>query len=41
MSELGYAVMEAVYLSIPIAKSKGEFEELNDGVHGIIEKNEE
>ncbi len=36
-----YALMEAGYLSIPIAKFKGEFEELKDGVHGIIAENEE
>ncbi|WP_455241148.1 glycosyltransferase, partial [Methanothermobacter tenebrarum] len=41
MSELGYAVMEAGYLSVPIAKFKGEFEELKDGIHGIIAENEE
>ncbi|MBC7119643.1 MAG: glycosyltransferase family 4 protein [Methanobacteriaceae archaeon] len=41
MSELGYAVMEAGYLSVPIAKFKGKFEELKDGVHGIIAENEE
>jgi len=41
MSELGYAVMEAGYLSVPIAKFKGKFEELKDGIHGIIAENEE
>lgn len=36
-----YALMEAGYLSVPIAKFKGKFEELKDGVHGIIAENEE
>ncbi|MBC7101597.1 glycosyltransferase [Methanothermobacter tenebrarum] len=36
-----YALMEAGYLSVPIAKFKGEFEELKDGIHGIIAENEE
>lgn len=36
-----YALMEAGYLSVPIAKFRGEFEELKDGVHGIIAKDEE
>ncbi|BAW31299.1 MAG TPA: glycosyltransferase family 4 protein [Methanothermobacter sp.] len=36
-----YALMEAGYLSVPIAKFKGEFEELEDGVHGIIAEDEE
>ncbi|WP_048060797.1 glycosyltransferase [Methanothermobacter thermautotrophicus] len=41
MIELGYAAMEAGYLSVPIAKFKSEFEELEDGVHGIIAESEE
>ena len=36
MSELGYAVLEAGYLGVPVAKFRGEFEELQDDVHGII-----
>lgn len=36
MSELGYAVLEAGYLGVPVAKFRGEFEELQDEVHGII-----
>lgn len=41
MSELGYAVLEAGYLGVPVAKFRGEYEELEDGVHGIIAENEE
>ncbi|MDI9617646.1 glycosyltransferase [Methanothermobacter sp.] len=41
MSELGYAILEAGYLGVPIAKFRGEYEELEDGVHGIIADDED
>lgn len=41
MSELGYAVLEAGYLGVPVAKFRGEYEELEDGVHGIIAEDDE
>lgn len=41
MSELGYALLEAGYLGLPIGKFKGWGEELLDNVHGIIAINDE
>jgi len=41
MSELGYAILEAGYLRVPVAKFRGEYEELEDGVHGIIADDDE